>query len=174
MISETGDRRQKSGGPQIPPSIQTLIHTLQSAEKTECWTAAGTLIEIGDVAVDGLIAALEHTSPVIRWRAAVVLGWISDRRAVDALISALADREWEVRHSAVWALGLLADYRAVEPLLILLHDEDTEEQMRYGAAMSIAAIHDRRAMDLLRSMRDVEDIRVGKAVSAALSNLNYS
>jgi hypothetical protein len=64
--------------------------------------AADVLFNIGDAAVDALIAGLRHKSPSIRRRSAILLGKIQDERAIPSLVRALSD--WPVRGQAARAL----------------------------------------------------------------------
>jgi hypothetical protein len=86
--------------------------------------AIDALIAIGPPAVDEVIAALEHREPIVRRRAADVLGFIGDRRATGALTKAVADDFAWVRMRAVEALGRLRDPAASRALQDALHDPD--------------------------------------------------
>ncbi len=82
--------------------------------------------EIGDAAVEPLIAALQDEDPQVRWVAASALGEIRDARAVEPLIAALQDEDSDVRKMTARALGEIGDARAVEPLLAASRNGDLE------------------------------------------------
>jgi HEAT repeat protein len=95
--------------------------------------AAAAAADLGEAAVDPLIALLSDPSKHVRRRAVVCLGIIGDPpssrqagttagegpRAVEPIIALLQKEEsWEVRDSASLALGLLGDKQAVDALIV--------------------------------------------------------
>jgi HEAT repeat protein len=62
-----------------------------------------TLVQIGALAVPGLLAALGNADERVRQAAAWVLGQIG-APAVPGLLAALRDADWRVRQAAAWAL----------------------------------------------------------------------
>jgi len=70
--------------------------------------------------VRGLIKALKHKAPMIKYGAAEALGGTGDKRSLKPLIESLGDDDNIMRAHAADALGKLGDPIAVEPLAILL------------------------------------------------------
>jgi hypothetical protein len=73
------------------------------------WTCAGieaarVLVKLGVPSVEPLIDALKDKEPLVRQRAAWVLGEIKDPRAIEPLIGALKDDDFIVRGNAASAL----------------------------------------------------------------------
>jgi len=88
-----------------PRSLPAFLEALQTAPYSLRRFAVAGLIKIGAPAVEPLIALLQsEASPVIRARAAGVLGHIGDPRAVESLRTALYDPDRHVRIRARHAL----------------------------------------------------------------------
>lgn len=81
--------------------IESLTRDLRSFRTRK--QAMSALAEMGDEAVDPLIAALESHHEGVPWAAARCLGMIGSERSVEALVACL-DRP-AVREAACWALG---------------------------------------------------------------------
>lgn len=75
-------------------------------------SAAQALTEIGEPAVEPLIAVLKESDEKVRRLAAISLGDISDIRAVEALIDALKDSSKKVRGDAAKALKKIGGEKA--------------------------------------------------------------
>jgi HEAT repeat protein len=130
--------------------------------------ATDALKEMGEPAVEPLIAALADENPRVRARAVYTLAAIDGRRAVEPLIAALGDESSEVRASAAWNLGDLGDHRAVEPLIAALEDPAAA---RFACAMSLGTIGDPRALEpLLLALTD-EDSQLRKHAARALGGI---
>ena len=128
------------------PSVDSLILALQNADRfiqTRAVTALGeikdpraaeplaaylrtaddqipvyqALVNIGEPAVDVLIAALQEDDIEVSGYAAKALGEIRDPRAVDPLIAALSREDFYYKGWAAIALGQIGDPRAIEPLI---------------------------------------------------------
>ncbi len=84
--------------------------------------ALSVLEQIGEPAVDPLIAALAHERPARRLHAAEALGWIGAPGATLALAEALQDPSEAVRIQAAWALGKIGTIQAREALAVALTD----------------------------------------------------
>ncbi len=82
-------------------SVEELIDRLRDFRTRS--SAKTALLELGDKAVEPLIAALQSRNISVRWTAASTLGEIGAKRAVPALIEALDDPN--VHSAAVEALG---------------------------------------------------------------------
>ncbi|HPM42719.1 MAG TPA: HEAT repeat domain-containing protein, partial [Candidatus Omnitrophota bacterium] len=82
--------------------------------------ASSALFDIGDLAVDPLIKALNYKDERIRSEAAKVLGRIGNPIAIAPLISALEDESEDVRASVIIVLGKFDDSRAFDILSKIL------------------------------------------------------
>jgi HEAT repeat protein len=95
-------------------------------------TAENSLGRIGESAVPALVRSLNHPDPVLRLRAAKILGRIGPeaRSAVPQLVSTLRDPQLPVRKAAIWALGQIGPdaAEAVDPLLNVLNASATEDE----------------------------------------------
>src|SRR5258707_452058 len=127
--------------------LTKLIETLSSSDSDTREAAAIEVLEMGEKAVDNLIAALKHTSWQVRYYSAWALGQIGDKRAVEPLIVALHDENDTVQDWATSALGEIGDKRAVEPLIEALKHHG--EKVRYNAATALGYIKDERAVEPL-------------------------
>src|SRR5215510_1908361 len=97
--------------------LTKLIETLSSSDSDTREAAAIEVLEMGEKAVDSLIAALKNPNWQVRYYAAWALGQIGDKRAVEPLITALHDENETVQDWATSALGEIGDKRAVDPLI---------------------------------------------------------
>jgi len=134
-----------------PRAVDPLIGVLR--DWPSMYSVGRSLKEIGEPAVEPLIAALTDDNSVVRAAAAKALGSIEDPRAVEPLILALGDEDPQVRKNAVTALRWIQDPRAVEPLIGSLKDEVRE--VREGAVQALGRLRDPRAVDpLIGVLRD--------------------
>jgi len=76
--------------------------------------ATRALEEIGEPAVEPLVAALQDEDPVVRRIAAEVLGNLGDPRAVAPLAAASQDENSDVRRAAARALRQIGAPEALE------------------------------------------------------------
>lgn len=107
-------------------SIYPLLSTLTD-EESEVWRAVPHAVsKMGGAAVEPFINGLRSGNKILRWRSALVLGEIGDKRAVEPLVQALEDSDNQVRIQVARALADLRDSRAVEPLFKALRDSDDE------------------------------------------------
>jgi len=118
----------------IGDELSVMITVLHHDEELRV-EAAGALVNIGEQAVEPLIAALNDEHSSVRFLAAGALGDIGDERAVEPLIAALNDEHPYVRKYAAEALGKIGDERAIEPLTAALNDKD--EDVRTEAAEAL-------------------------------------
>jgi len=102
---------------------------------------------------DALGELLGSEDEDLRYRAALALGRLGDRRAVPILIDLLgAGRSLDERKDAVRRLGYLGDPQAVDVLL----ESVADSHLRYRAVTSLGMIGDRRAVEPLVRMLDGE------------------
>lgn len=108
--------------------LEPLIGQLRNDEFNELATEA--LAEIGQPAVEKLVAALKDKDENVRKQAVIALGRIKDPAAGDALIEMLKDKDWFTRLTAAAALEQLHDERGREAIKPLLQDPDLVVRMR--------------------------------------------
>ncbi len=107
----------------VPKTGQDHVRYLAARNRiAEC-------IQLGDIAVEPLIAMLKYEDKYVRQSAAEALGQIGDKRAVEPLTTALKDKNIDVRRCAASALGEIGT-PALEPLLTALKNEGVR---RYAA-----------------------------------------
>lgn len=134
--------------------VPALIEALTDDDRYTRLSASRGLEEIGDAAVEPLIATLSDLG------AALALIRIGEP-AVEPLIEALGDHDWLVRSHAALALGELAGPPAfaftdphpwdpVAPLVTALGDE--HETVRIRAAWALGRIGDPRAVEPLTAL----------------------
>lgn len=108
--------------------LTPLLAQLRSDEFKEDATEA--LVELGQPAVEQLLAALKDKDENVRKQAVIALGRIKDPEAVDALIEKLQDKDWFIRLTAAAALETIGDERGREAIKPLLQDPDLVVKMR--------------------------------------------
>jgi HEAT repeat protein len=92
--------------------------------------ATDALVDLGEPAVEKLIAALKDKDENVRKQAVIALGRIQNPKALDPLIAMLKDRDWFTRLTAAAALEKLGDERGREAIKPLLQDPDLVVKMR--------------------------------------------
>jgi HEAT repeat protein len=132
-------------------SVNALINTLDDDNPEIRLQVAKSLGEIGDIAVDPLIAALKIEEGNTRRYATYALKEIGDSSAVLSLIRALKDEDWGVRKFAAISLGDIGDEKAVDPLIELLEDEDYG--VKVAATRALGDIGDEKAVDPIKKAR---------------------
>jgi HEAT repeat protein len=114
--------------------LDPLITQLRSDEFIE--DATNALVDLGEPAVERLIAALKDKDENIRKQAVIALGRIKSDSAVDSLIDMLKDKDWYVRLTAAAALEKIGDDRGREAIKPLLQDSDQVVKMRVERILS--------------------------------------
>lgn len=138
-------------------------HRLLFAIAQQNWEAC---IELGEAAVEFLIALLFENASDIRANVTGVLGRIGDRRAVQPLIALLSDGNYDIRARAATALGQIGDERALEGLILSLHDQAW--QVRANAAAALGQLHNALAVQSLLNIAYDSDADVRTSVAEAL------
>lgn len=119
-----------------------------------------------------LMQTLAAAHPILRARAADVLGLRRDRSAVPALLDALKGEFYTVRGRAALALGRIGDKRAVEPLFLAL--KDPEDEVRIGACLGLGFFKDPSTFDEITTvLLDDSKIEVRQAAAKALGNTGH-
>ena len=110
---------------------------------------------MGDVAVPGLVHALQDPDPGVRSQVASTLCHVRGRDHVfEALVGALDDPEPSVRAAVAASIEQLFDSRAVDPLLQALEDVD-----------STVRTHAARSLGIMAGRSDTE--RIAEALTVA-------
>jgi HEAT repeat protein len=133
--------------------------------------ALDTLVSIGDVAVDIMIAALEHGGSFVRAQAVDTLERIGDERALDSLFERLADTHDDVRRAAARAILSIGGSKAVDLFLAALRDDDPNMRQ---AGRHLRFVTDPRANAALRSALADEDAEVRLLVVEALGRTSQA
>lgn len=119
-----------------------------------------------------LLKLLATAHPILRARAADVLGLRRDKSAVPALLDALTGEFYTVRARAAIALGKIGDKRAVEPLFRAL--KDPEDDVRIGACLGLGSFKDPSTFDeITEVLLDDPKIEVRQAAARALGNTRH-
>jgi HEAT repeat protein len=126
-------------------------------------SAAVALAEIGAPAVEGLVAALNHS-------AKEVLDQLRRQGADRSMINAVTNANVDMREAAAEALGKIGDARAVEPLITALDSEYVS--LSKAAAEALGKIGDARAVEPLTIARKSGLSGVSGAAAAALEKMN--
>jgi HEAT repeat protein len=131
------------------------------------------LTEIGQPAVDHLIAGLKDINRNVRGEVTKALGEIKDKRAVDPLIEvAIYDNDSWVRETAVEALGKLGDSRIADSFIPILMDKDSN--VRKAAVEALGVMGNNNAIDPLIPLLKDEDSQVRKAAAEAFGKIGDS
>ncbi|MEW6542097.1 MAG: HEAT repeat domain-containing protein [Nitrospirota bacterium] len=108
--------------------LEPLIGQLRSDEFNLDATEA--LVELGEPAVERLVAALKDKDELARKQAVIALGRIKSAAALEPLIEMLKDKDWFTRLTAAAALEKLGDPKGREAIKPLLNDPDLVVKMR--------------------------------------------
>lgn len=108
------------------PDVYTRIIQLEDARS------------LGDGELEAL---LQHKLPEVRFRAALAIGRIGDKRGTDALLKALdSAKTSRLRIIIVFALGEIEDTKAATPLLKLLEQKTETIEVRARAVEALGKI----------------------------------
>ena len=119
-----------------------------------------------------LIQVLETAHPIIRARAADVLGIRKDKSAVPSLLDAMKGEFYTVRARAAIALGRIGDRQAIQPLLVAL--KDPEDDVRIAACLGLGFFKDPSTFDEITNvLLDDPKIEVRQAAAKALGNTGH-
>jgi HEAT repeat protein len=105
-------------------AVEGLVEALGDGAWWVGQFAMDALVAVGSPAIEEVVKVLSHRNPIVRRRAADVLGDIGDRHVTLTLAKAYDDDTAWVRIRVVQALGRLDDPRAVPTLQQALRDED--------------------------------------------------
>ncbi len=108
--------------------LDPLVAQLRNDEFLE--DATDALVELGEPAIEKLVAALRDKNENIRKQAVIALGRIKSDRAFDPLVEMLQDKDWYIRLTAAAALEKIGDERGREAIKPLMKDPDLVVKMR--------------------------------------------
>ncbi|MBI5931673.1 MAG: HEAT repeat domain-containing protein [Chloroflexi bacterium] len=126
------------------------------------------LDQLGDSAVEPLIASLQDADASVRVLAVMALAKIGDGRAAEPLVAALQDSD-ELVQMAVWTALVDMGRPAVEPLISALRDNNPDIQR--SAALALGELGDDAAVDSLVEVLTDIDYRARSAAAKALGQI---
>lgn len=107
-----------------PEAIKPLIALFSDPNKYVRGYAKTALLKIGEPASEPLARLLNNIDKNVRWKSAVVLGRMGDRRAVKPLMEALEYGGKEYRKEAALLLSQLKEKKAIRLLIRALGDDE--------------------------------------------------
>ena len=146
--------------------IEELARVLKNVgNRGEKRRAAGLLAEMGEPAMEPLLALLDDKDPIVRAYSAGALGGMKSERVVPPLIALLVDGDPYVRRTAAESLGRTGSSQAVQPLIAAL--EDPARDMANAAACALGRIkHPDVVSPLVKALRHSEWKTVDAAAQA--------
>lgn len=133
-------------------ATEPLIQALQDARRRG--DDRDPLDQLGDSAVEPLIASLQDADASVRVLAVMALAKIGDGRAAEPLVQALKDSD-EVVQMTVWTALVDMGKPAVEPLIQALRENNPDVQR--NAALALGQLEDSAALEaLIEALMDIE------------------
>ncbi len=132
------DAAQTLGAIGDPRAVHPLIAVLaerQSWPPTGWEPAVQALSQIGEPAVEPLIAVIQDKSNEACRGAIETLGRIGDARAVEPLIAVIQDENNTAHREAVQTLGKIGDARVVKPLIAGLMSSERSKREYFAEAL---------------------------------------
>ena len=152
-------------------AVPVLIEALQTRDSDLLPVYQQILSRIPS-ASQPLIELLTTAHPIIRARAADVLGLRRDKAAVPALLDALKGEFYTVRARAAIALGRIGDRQTIKPLFIALKDPD--DAVRSGACLGLGYFREPSTFDEIANvLLDDLKIEVRQAAAKALGSTQH-
>ena len=152
-------------------AVPALIRAVESQESSKCTYAADILTAINpQAAFHTLITALNSANLNLRQKAIDLLGDIGNQDAVPILIDHLRQERPFLQIYVIQSLGKLKDKRAVDSLIPLLQS-DVPSSLRYTTVEALGLIGDKKALPMIRALRDDPDHHVRSRVEIALKSL---
>ena len=152
-------------------AVPVLIEALQTRDLNLLAIYEQVLARIPS-ASSTLIQVLATTHPIIRARAADVLGIRKEKSAVPALLDVLKGEFYTVRARAAIALGKIGDKQSIQPLLIAL--KDPEDDVRIAACLGLGFFKETSTFDEIANvLLDDLKIEVRQAAAKALGNTQH-
>lgn len=152
-------------------AVPTLIDALQTRDPNLLPIYEQVLARIPSASQE-LTRTLSTAHPILRARAADILGLRRDKTVVPILLDALTGEYYTVRARAAIALGRIGDKRAIDPLLTAL--KDTEDDVRIGACLGLGFFKEPSTFDEITNvLLDDPKIEVRQAAAKALGNTGH-
>jgi beta-lactamase regulating signal transducer with metallopeptidase domain len=151
------------------PALERIVHALQGSDWRVTPQIEAGFASLRAAPLAPVVAALSHSDPGIRERAAWVLGQLGDPAAVVPLSTLLQDSAPRVAHTAAWALGRIGDASAEPSLIQALRS--ARGDARSGAAWALGAIRSASAVRPLIDALSDSDPDVRCAVAWALGRI---
>ena len=173
LVKELGDpiKRERVAQDLIhlgADAVPALLEALQTKDQNLLLHYQHILAQI-PAATPALIKTLSTAHPILRGRAAEVLGRSRNRDAIPSLLEALQGEFFTVRSRAALALGKLGDPKAIQPLIGLL--KDPEDEVRIAACLALGMFRDPSTFDdITNVLLDDPKIEVRQAAAKALGN----
>jgi HEAT repeat protein len=164
-MSESNQDDVVQGRHTDPATINSLIVSLGSKDRSVRIKARQSLVAIGDAAVARLVEALSDPKELVRWEAAKALGQIdvawgkhADQATISTLVSDLGNEDGLVRVRARLSLVAIGG-QAVGPLVEALASK--KQWMRWEAAKALGQIGSPAAAEpLVKALEDnIFDVR---------------
>jgi len=137
-LGHYGPRAKQAGGP-----LANLLNDTNRVVAAAAW-ALGNIRPPADVAVPGLIAALEHRDRLVRRAAAESLGCFGPaaKQAVPELIERLQDEDWRVPYLAAQTLGRIGPEarEAIAPLATIVSNRQSDSTLRLAAVEALGRL----------------------------------
>jgi HEAT repeat protein len=152
-------------------ALPALLEALQTRDLNLLAIYEQTLTRIPSASPE-LVKLLATAHPILRARAADVLGLRKDRSAVPALLDALKGEFYTVRARAALALARIGDRGAIPVLLNTL--KDPESDVRIAACLGLGMFKDPSAFDEIANLLlDDPKIEVRQAAAKALGSTRH-
>jgi len=140
-----------------------LMSLFKNSKYDVCRKASLILQEMGDLAVDYLLQALNDWRKLYEGQQLSYFGWVArtitsigDKRAFEPLVEALKDKNPLIRQHAADVICDLGDSRALEPLINMLNEDDWS--LRSTVVKALGRIGDVEAVPyILRVLNDEDD-----------------
>ena len=154
----------------VRPEFQ--VKTVQQVTKLS-FSSESTVYLLGltksELAVRGIIQALEHQEISVRRRATEALGKMQSKAATGGLLKALDDQDSSVRKRAAEALGQMRSEAALDKLLKALDGKDSS--IRRRAVTVLGQMQSETAIDGLLKALDDQDSSVRWRAVAVLGQM---
>ena len=176
LIAQLADSTQRDRAAQDlirldADALPILLEALQTRDPNLLAIYEQVLARIPSASPE-LLKLLATAHPILRARAADVLGLRKDKSAVHALLDALKGEFYTVRARAAIALGRIGDKQAIEPLFLAL--KDPEDDVRIGACLGLGFLGAPSTFDeITEVLLDDPKIEVRQAAAKALGGARH-
>lgn len=152
-------------------ALPALLEALQTRDPNLLAIYEQSLVRIPSATLE-LVKVLSTAHPVLRARAADVLGLRRDKSAVPALLNALKSEFYTVRARAAIALGRIGEKQAIPALMNTL--KDPERDVRIAACLGLGFFKDPSTFDEIANLLlDDPEIEVRQAAAKVLGESRH-